>query len=540
MGSYTALACPELSQSSHPISVSYAGSPKRNSLGTLNLFECRPLPKRGGIAFLGGHVSVLNWHPTAKGILATAAHNSKQLVHEVLRTYTGSAHIQIWHVADCHASCIGVVPHNGDCTWDLKWRPERSSNTSNISWGGMFAAALGNGCVLICQFKDVDQASQNYKSSQGHTQALPHSRKILRNHKKDDIRTPVRILEWSLDGNRLLVGSVNGYVEVYETSSDENVWPRWVIIAHESILADMRWLSSTLFCTLGISCVLRLRDIRDPVGIIEQNAEGLSGSHSMSMLEPSVAVVGGDLGYLRVIRLCGTDGFKAKTPVRRVYLQGSSFRAMRCANVTSPGDSQSLLYAGGCEGIVHKVLFPRPLWPRQDQCDISDITLDKLLQWRVEQTPTAAEGNVEELHLILGSAVTEISSEQKSNTSLGNVKEAKLDNGKKSITRRTKKLVGPHGADESGFGSTHHQAIVITRVDLNTQDGLIAVGIDGGILTLLPLETKQLGSPLERVEAREMPAKNITRKGKQKNSSKRSASKNKNVSKSRDVNTTTI
>ncbi|PXF46034.1 hypothetical protein BWQ96_04209 [Gracilariopsis chorda] len=487
--------CSELSKYSHPLLLSHRDLPKEKVLGRLKLFESLPLPGKGGIAFTGGRVSVLKWHPTARGILATAAHKSEQLFHEVLRTYSGPAHIQIWRMSGTSAACLGVIPHNGDCTWDLKWRPGRVKAEPANRWSGTFAAALGDGCILISTFENVTQTSSGYDSLTGKVRVLPCSKTLLRVHKKPFLRRPVRVLEWSLDGTRLLVGSVNGFVEVYEASSDSSIWPKWTIPAQESIVSDMKWLNPSLFCTLGISCVLRLRDIRDPVATIEQNAEGLAGSLSMSMAEPNVAVVGGDTGYLRVVRLRGTDNFNAKHPVRRVYVQGSSFRTMQSISVPSPKGSRTILYTGGCEGIVHEISFPRPLWPDQDQCTISRTRVGQLLRWCVEKCPAKAKEKGDIMHLTLGGSFEDAQDRNKGTSSDREGVDPRNGRSHSGFRKKTK-VVGPHGTDKPLFGDSYHQAIVVTRVDVSIQDNMIAVGIDGGIVTWLPLDHESIDSSL--------------------------------------------
>lgn len=498
--------CSELAEYSQRLLLSHKAFHEQKALGKLKLFGSLSLPGRGGLVFVGGRVSVLKWHPTAKGILATAAHRSEQLSHEVLTIYSGAAHIQIWRISGSTAACLGVVPHDGDCTWDLKWRPGRATVGHANTWSGTFAAALGNGCILISSFDNATQNTSGYDSLTGQVRVLPHSKTLLNVHKKPFLRRPVRVLEWSLNGSRLLVGSVNGFVEVYEASSDSSVWPKWTIPAQESIVSDIKWLNPFLFCTLGISCVLRLRDIRDPVATIEQNAEGLAGSLSMSMAEPNIAVVGSDTGYLRVVRLRGTDNFKARHPVRRVYVQGSSFRTMQSISVPSPRGSRTFLYTGGCEGIVHEISFPRPLWPDQDQCTISRTKVGHLLRWCVVKSPAKTTDTSDMLHLVIGDGFQGVGDTGKDTFSC----HEPVDAGKirsQSDFRKKTKVVGPHTTDTPLFGDSYHQTIVITRVDLSIQDGTIAVGIDGGIITWLPLGHENIDSSL----AADKPSASLTK-----------------------------
>lgn len=265
----------------------------------------------------------------------------------------------------------------------------------------------------------------------------------------------MRVVEWSPDGKRLVVGAANGNVEVYEADSQNACWPSWTIPAQESVISDIRWLSPKLYCTLGMSCVLRLCDVRDPVATLEQNCEGLQGSLSMAIVEPYVAVVGADSGYLRVVRLSAIDQTSAQNPVRRVYLQTSSFRDMRSVSLSG----MTVLYTGGSEGILHQVVFPKPLWPLKGACKIDKTRISERLRWGMD-----GDG----MHL-------------------------QLDPPQRKEPEKSKRKRGGVGrASESAgvlFGERYKQPIVITRIAVNAQNNAIAVGIDGGFITWLPINT---------------------------------------------------
>ncbi|CAN8062103.1 unnamed protein product [Agarophyton chilense] len=487
--------CKELFKQSPPITLAGAKVSDSRSLGKLSLFHSASLGNKTGVAFVGGHISVLKWHPEVRGVLATAAHRSDQTVHEVLETYSGSAHIQLWSISNNTAICLGVVQHDGDCTWDLKWRPGQYEPISARSWCGTFAAALGDGRIMICRFSNTLRCSSAYDVVSGSANVLPCKKTILREGNERTVHGPARVVEWSLDGKRLLVGSVVGTVEVYESSSSESVWPKWCVPAQESIVTDIRWVNRYLFCSLGVSCVLRLRDIRDPVATLEQNAEGLAGSHSMCIAEPNVAVVGGDSGYLRVVRLYGTDNFRAKYPVRKVYVQGGSFRTMQSVSSPFRGTHQSLVFTGGCEGILHEVSFPRPLWLGYEECSISKTTAKQLLRWSVKRDSRGEHGTNITLQLTIGDSTSEgihggeeHASDVNQSGQKGNIRNPKH--------QRRKKVSGPCANDKPLFGSAYHQSVVITRVDINIHDKIIAVGIDGGIITWLQLQHQILESSL--------------------------------------------
>ncbi|KAI0564189.1 WD40/YVTN repeat-like containing protein [Gracilaria domingensis] len=501
MDTETTTECAELSEYSPPIALARSHLPQWTSATRLSLFESKALPENGGIAFAGGRISALKWHPQVKGVLAAAAHRSDQPVHEVLKLYRGRGHIQLWFVDNNLATCMGVVPHNGDCTWDLKWRPTTNEAESTNEQGGTFAAALGDGTILVCQFNDISRNSNGCNAESGRMCVLPCSQKILRANVRGSPPKPVRVVEWSLDGNRLLVGCVTGAVEVFESSSSESMWAKWSVPAQESIVADIRWVNRYLFCSLGTSCVLRLRDIRDPIATIEQNAEGLAGSLSMCMVEPNVVVVGGDTGYLRVVRLCGTDNFKAKYPVRRVYIQGNSFRTMQSVSAPYEGTSRSLVFTGGCEGVLHEVIFPRPIWHGNEQCSISKTKVEQLLSWDVEDSLEGRDDTGAALLLTIGATIAVRVPDNVEGNEGHAADEAQNSfppGQKRKHQQRTRKISGPSGDDKPLFGTTYRQSVCITRVDVSLCDRRIAVGIDGGIITWLQLEHEFLESSLVR------------------------------------------
>lgn len=509
--------CPELRASSDYIDVTEEGLEQLHKHGSLNIFESRILPNGNGrIAFVGGPVSAVDFHPWAKGICAVAAHRSEQPTHKILKCYQGSAHIQLWKFSQDVTTCIGVIEHNGDCVWDLKWRPDESDQDGSTGWHGTIAAALGDGTVLVCS---IDSFSQTPFAVEGApTKRLVPSSTLLRVNKNIANRSPVRVVEWSKDGNLLVVGAADGSIEVYDATSVDRTWPKWSIPGHESVVMDLRWLSETHLCSLGLSCVLRLRDIRDPVSTLEQNMEGLSGSLSMDTPEPNVAVVGGDYGYLRVVRLSGTDGMLPRHPVKRVRLQSGSFRDMCSIPVSGNSErpcSQTLFYTGGADGMLHECKFPRPIWESADECEIGRTQIAERLRWKQSMERKEWDEEIQTLQLQVGKVTASSARQVKKQASengdaasepdaeglkedLGilRVGEPMEESSKPSAPRkplRKSRAVGRDGAADaySLFGARYNQSIVITRMALSAPSDMLAVGISGGIVTWMPLSLRE-------------------------------------------------
>lgn len=532
------LVCPELLAQSDDVEIILEKLEQPVTHGKLSLFETRWLSNNaGGIVFVGGPVASMEFHPYAKGICAIGAHRADQQTHEILRCYQGLAHIQLWCLSSEFSQCSALISHEGNCTWDLKWRPEESLNTDDMPWSGTLAAALGDGTVMVYS---IGSAELDTPTHTGGDVAVLSPQKIhLRANRRFSARSPVRVVEWSKDGNLLVVGAADGSIEVYNAHSADSTWPKWSIPGHESVIVDMRWLSSFHLCSLGLSCVLRLRDIREPVALLEQNMEGLSGSMSMEALEPNVAVIGGDYGYLRVVRLSGADGVMTRLPVRRMRLQTGSFRAMKSipvAGYKSSSSCQTLLYTAGAEGLLHECRIPRPLWTSPEVCHIGRTKICERLRWVAKRTGEGGQAEFNSaritlsLHLSRGIAASALQTEATkpetealgselvstaSGESLaklagtedtldvdnnGNVEANK--SAKKKITRKSK-AVGKDlkGLDYSFFGESYNQKIVISRISISEKSDMIAVGIDGGMVTWLKLNLKVYDAAAREEEA---------------------------------------
>ena len=494
--------CPELRAFSDCVDVAEAGHEQLHKHGRLSLFESRVLPSgRGRIAYVGGSVSALSFHPWAKGICAVAAHRSDQPTHRILKCYAGSGHIQLWRFAENDTRCLGVVEHNGECVWDLKWRPEQSQRDGSTGWEGTLAAALGDGTVLVSQIDSFTNVSRRVEKDAIKT--LYPTSTLLRVNKSIASRSPVRVVEWSKEGNLLVVGAADGSIEVYDATSVDRTWPRWSIPGHESVVVDLRWLSETHLCSLGLSCVLRLRDIRDPVSTLEQNMEGLSGSMSMDAPEPNVAIIGGDYGYLRVVRLSGVDGMMPQRSVKRVRLQSGSFRDMCSVPISgqeADSCSQTLFYTGGADGMLHECKFPRPIWTSANECEIGKTQIGERLRWT--QTTEIKEGGEEirtlrlQLRNSLASGGQELSHGSLLNTENGGLGGTLVDTlpqetSTSSASRKPKRsrTVGREGLADaySHFGAQYKELAGVTRTSLSAPSDILAVGISGGLVTWVPL-----------------------------------------------------
>lgn len=541
MESEPKFACSALQQESDELEVTAGNSKHPERFGRLALFESRFLPtEEVGIAFVGGPVGALQFHPYAKGICALSAHRQEQCMHEILRCYEGDGYIQLWDFSASKPSCLGVIPHNGDCAWDLKWKPDEPTEALSGGWRGTLAASLGDGTVMVTTV----EGSIRSPPSTSPGRILASKTMTLRKEGSTADRVPVRVLQWSDDGGMLVVGTADGSLEIYGASSTSEPWSKWSIPGHESVVMDLRWISKTHLCTLGLSCVLRLRDIRDPVSTLEQNAEGLSGSLSMDTLEPNVAAVGGDYGYLRVVRLSGADGVTVKLPVKRVYLQVGSFRDMKSIPVKTQNGNpfRTLLYTGGAEGIVHECTFPRPIWSSPEVCNIGKTKITEKLRWsgkKIQDPADEANSRSVTLHLEIApngdkgvldrkdQSQTELTSlsaleDDKETGSIQEVAKQRLsaDNGRETDGKgapgeelahsRKSRAVGKASdvKDCSFFGEHYNQKAVITRISVSEVSNLLAVSICGGFVTWMPLALERHAEiAREEDEARKMPVR---------------------------------
>lgn len=518
----TGFACEELQQVSDEVEFTAEDKDELQRLGRFSLFDSCSLPnQKGGLAFVGGPVGALEFHPQVKGICVLSGHRNDQRTHEILKCYSGIGHIQFWDFSGVEGSFLGTIPHYGNCVWDLKWRPEEPTRNDAGCWRGLLAASLGDGTVMIC-YIDYSSDPNGFPPS---SEEFVTKTVILRDERRIEDRVPVRAIQWSSDGSLLVVGAADGSLEVYNTAMDNN-WQKWSIPAHESVVMDLRWVSENLLCSLGLSCVLRLRDIRDPVSTLEQNAEGLSGSLSMDTLEPNVAVVGGDYGYLRVVRLRAGDGATVKLPVKRVNLQTGGFRDMKSIPINGPGGepTKTLLYTGGAEGVLHECTFPRPIWTPPELCNIASTKIAQKLRWSAKEG-CGLDGETEPrrqmLQLHLGeekggeraemkdqsqTAVTVVSvgQDERETASVGEgaVGKERLEaettpskegvgSGKKAF-RKSRAVGRPADAKEyTWFGERYSQKAVITRVSLSKTSDLLAVANDGGFVVWMGLEQER-------------------------------------------------
>lgn len=521
--------CQELRQQSTQLQIYNARTALHQHIGNLSLFEHRLVCDNSvGIMYAGGHISALTFHPSSNSLCVIAAHRHDRTTHNVLKCYKGRAHIQLWTLAlqPGKTHCIGVVPHNGNCTWDLKWRPD-TFQTSQPSVGTL-AAALGDGTAIVATFEDFDlpnppTGDDPVPNTSLHT--LTPKIMTLRAHKKTHQRSPVRVAEWSPDGGRLVLGIANGSIEVYEASSKEQIWPRWCIPAQDSVITGVRWMTSSYLCSVSMSCVLRLRDMRDPVSSLEQNTESLAGSFAMEAVEPTVAVVGTDNGTLRVVKLGSIDGILVKQPVKRIYLQTSTLRDIQAIAETGENNivPHTLLYTGGSEGIVHECVLPRPIWPNPDTCHLPRTEAKQKMRWTIHrpnllkpklpmslhQTLPESNGHVETcvdndevLQLCVGDDSNKTVNSSLIDNNGAASGDATLESENRPKPKRRSRAAGREGVDRDSnlpktvlFGSELDQRTTITRIGLSQKDDLLAVGMDDGILTWMPMKGGELKSP---------------------------------------------
>lgn len=519
--------CPELGQKSCPLHVSSTNSDQRESVGRLSLFQHTLVANNSaGVLYAGGHISAIDFHPSSKTLCALAAHRQDTPTHKLLKIYKGHAHIQLWSLSliPGYTHCVGILPHNGNCTWDLKWRPQPfPSHASFTPPIGTLAAALGDGTAIITTFQDSDLPYMDaaLKTSSPPTSVLTLSPKIitLRAHKKAHQRNPVRVVQWSPDGGQIVLGIANGTIEVFEVNSPEGIWPRWCVPAQDSLITGIRWFSPSHICSVSIACVLRLRDMRNPVDSLEQNTEGLSGCRTVDTIEPSVAVVGTECGTLRIIRLETIDGIQVKQPVKRIYLQKNSLRDVQSSVEDEEGTTTpyTLVYAGGTEGVVHECILPRPMWPKRETCHLPRASILQKIRWtevenkKDQSVDSEAIGDGGDKDGGLNLYIGHQDHNTRSLVSTDRVcDEQFIDkiNGTghtvPTVSKRTR-VPGPNGMDRETydsrlplFGEDIVKRTTITRIALSQDADLVIVGMDDGFLSWVPMkggETKQLNLP---------------------------------------------
>lgn len=527
--------CQELGRQSAPLHVFHVRGSEKQHIGKLSLFEHRLACNNSiGVMYAGGHISALNFHPSYNSLCALAAHRHDRPKHDILKCYKGSAHIQLWTLSlqPGNTHFLGVIPHNGNCTWDLKWRPD-TFQTSHSSIGTL-AAALGDGTAIVATFEDFDLPDFSSVPDQASSKTIFTLRpKImtLRAQKKAHQRRPVRVAEWSPDGTRLVLGIADGSIEVYEASSNEKVWPRWCIPAQESVITGVRWMNSSYLCSVSISCVLSVRDIRNPISSLEQNAESLAGSMAMEAVEPDVAVVGTDSGTLRVVKLSAIEGVFVKQPVKRIYLQTNTVRDIQAVSEagTDTVIPYTRLYAGGSEGIVHECVLPRPIWPNPDTCHLPRTETQQKLRWKLRpsdalqkepslclneisaHTDSSKPSNVSPIHHTNTDPILDlcVGDDYQSSEELTLLRhdstviddDACPTEEHRKIKRRKRAAGREYMERDSNapktvlFGPELEQRTTITRIGLSQKDDLIAVGIDDGIVTWTTMKGEEMETP---------------------------------------------
>lgn len=390
---------------------------------------------------------------------------------------------------------------------------------------GTLAAALGDGTALITTFYDSDLPYMDtaLKTASPPTSVLTLNPKTitLRAHKKAHQRSPVRVARWSPDGKQLVLGIANGTIEVYEVTSPQGIWPRWCIPAQDSVITGIRWFSPSHICSLSIACVLRLRDMRNPVDSLEQNTESLSGCRAVDTIEPSVAIVGTECGTLRIIRLDTLDGIQVKQPVKRIYLDKNSVRDVQ-SSIDAIGETDApytLVYAGGAEGVVHECVLPRPIWPRRETCHLRRASILQKIRWSLPEGENGHRTNTEDsehdkdnvgLDLFVGHQNHSTRTVIKTIKTGGFYDDEDSDGMNASECTSSKKFKrsrapGPNGMDRETydsvvpkFGEELINKTTVTRIAVSQDANLVGVGIDDGFLCWVPMESgegKQLNLP---------------------------------------------
>lgn len=517
MSEFEAFYCQELGQKSSPIRVKPDGKGISVFIKTLPLFQHTIISNpTTGFLYAGGSISALDFHPSSKFLCALAAHRHDTTNHDIFKCCKGRAHIQLWSLSLQmeYTHCVGVLPHNGNCTWDLKWRTMplqlHSSTGESI---GTFAAAIGDGTVLVASFEDSHLPHMHTlidaPSPPKSVLTLSPQTTILRGHKKTHQRIPVRVLEWSPDGSRLILGLVNGTVEVYQASTTDRVWPCWVIPVQDSPILSIRWLCPSRFCSVGISGVLDIHDIHNPVNSYKHMAKNFSGCHAIDSADPHVAILVTDCGKMHLVRLDATTS-PAKRSVRTVRLQETSLQAVK--SYTYDGDTGNpschVVYAGGTNGIVHECVFPRSTESKKmSKLKVKPVITEKLWWEFVDDGAMFGSGSIK-TNALDDKSVEGNTPDHGLNLHLGRHDQGAFkDSGIMNI-ESNKNRVEKESVETDTFPKapksgevTDKKKTTITRISLSQDAGLVVIGMQNGIVTWASMkgcESKQLSESVAK------------------------------------------
>jgi len=352
----------------------------------LPLFLSLPLPGAtdGVVAFAGGPITALDWHPDGVH-LAVSSSRIAQPVHRLLSTYVGAGHIQIWRAAfsaEKSLSLVALVPHNGDTAWDLSWRPVDSVNTPNRL--PVLAVALASGQLTIYAYHNSEVPFE-----QGH-----ESVELRHAHALNDA---VRTVQWNPSATRLASGTVRGCIEIWDVVDDPTsatAMPKFHLATrvrvHNFSVSKVVWLSDFKIMSSGHDGNVNVRDIRMPFEDLDYAEDGLAWNQSLVAVEPDVAIAGTDNGFLKLLKLTSRGELK-KAQIKRKRIQTGSLRDMISTPVPPlvPGGpvKKTALFSGGAEGMLFLGHLPRPLYnytsgtPPKLNCNAGRYMQIPLLQW---------------------------------------------------------------------------------------------------------------------------------------------------------------
>lgn len=322
-------------------------------------FESQPLPGESGTAvFIGGSGTTFDWHPSLPGVFLTAAHPKDTPDHTFEQKYDGQGHIQLWKYDDESktAGCFGLIPHEGHCVWDIQWCPTSSVETSH-----RFAATFGNGEVAMYQIR----ALKNLENQAG-VSLVDFERCVLRELEE---RTGLWwVLQWSHDGDRILVGSTQGDVALYDMHEARNEPViLWEAKHMDTAIVSIKWLSKVAYVTTGNDKVARVWDSREPGLVFHETNEHLNWGIVTEALGTSKYIACTHEGEGKLVSLGGItsgDGSSESEENNRVIMNvaGSLRSVVGCS--LSAGKSVKgsrithVCFCGGSSGIVFRVDIP--------------------------------------------------------------------------------------------------------------------------------------------------------------------------------------
>ncbi len=501
--------CPELQPSSAPFSI--AGGRTGVSRRHLDLFETLSLPGSTGgqLAFVGGPAYALDWH--LDGVhLAVGVHRSARPVHQLTETYDGAGHIQIWRARSCAEQIFvsHLIPHNGDCVWDLKWRPRPGLEGSTL------AAALADGQLMLYHpvLLSVEDDSQISPVS-----VLRDSIPQMTLRGAHETHDGIRTVQWSPDGDKLAAGTVHGCIELYRITENSAAEPQVVaqlivrVRAHESAISTMRWLDSYNLCSAGFDGTQRVRDVRDCLTDLERVSDGPAWNLCLVNPEENIIISGADSGFLKISRLASTSATLKMSEMKKTRVAIASLRDLACMPYKGMHKTISTaLFLGGGEGKLAVGSLLYPLW-RASGCMIRKSRFRTVLQWAVEHCEDESERRKRKKikHEPCDDKLDVKSDEGLMEDELGNtgyredvfelyhVNNSSLVLHLTDSVHREAHLSRKPKSKKIGYESVpvdinlcadrYDQRVAITRLALTRSGKMIATGTHAGFLTVLPV-----------------------------------------------------